>query len=306
MWVKKGRLFDPDQYYNGKFTHASIPTAVKMKSNVFRIFFGSRDQSNRSHVLYADAEIDGENIRIVRVSDEPVLSPGELGHFDEHGVMPGSVIYNEMENLYYMYYIGWQRLQSVPFNLNIGLAFSKDLKRFHKIYKVPVIPISDDAPFLNTSPFVMYDEGIYKMWHVGGVKWVKKEDGVKHFYNIRYAISVDGVHWKKEGVAVDFKYPNEYALARPSVLKENGIYKMWYSFRASSFGETYRIGYAESIDGRKWIRKDELSGIDVSESGWDSEMICYPFVFKHNGVKFMLYNGNGYGRTGFGYAVWRD
>jgi hypothetical protein len=35
-------------------------------------------------------------------------------------------------------------------------------------------------------------------------------------------------------------------------------------------------------------------------------MICYPFVFDHAGSRFMLYNGNGYGKTGFGIAVWED
>lgn len=306
MWIKKGRLFDPDQYYKGKFSHASLPTAVNIKANIFRIFFSSRDSNNISHIFYLDAEIDGENIKIINICNDPVLSPGELGSFDEHGVMPSSVIYNNTDNLYYMYYIGWQRLYSVPFNTNIGLALSKDLRTFHKLYKVPIVPVSNEAPFLNTSPFVMYDEGLYKMWHVGGIKWIKTAKGVKHFYNIRFAISVDGIHWKKEDVAIDFKYPHEYAISRPSVVKEDGIYKMWYSFRASPFGETYRIGYAESIDGKIWIRKDELSGIDISEDGWDSEMICYPFVFIHSNKKYLLYNGNGYGKTGFGYAIWRD
>ena len=306
MWIKKGLLFDPEEFFKDEWTHASIPTAVGLGSNAYRIFFSSRDCKNRSHVFYLDVTIDGEEISITRVNTNPVLEPGEISYFDEHGVMPGSIIYNVHDNLYYMYYIGWQRLSSVPFNLNIGLALSKSLEKFYRLNRVPIVPVSDDAPFINTSPFVIYDEGLYKMWHVGGVRWVKTKEDVKHFYNIRYAVSVDGVHWKKEGVVLDFKYPNEYALARPSVLKENGLYKMWYSFRASPFGETYRIGYAESRDGITWERKDELVGIDVSESGWDSEMICYPYVFKHNGVKFMLYNGNGYGKTGFGYAVWRD
>ena len=41
----------------------------------------------------------------------------------------------------------------------------------------------------------------------------------------------------------------------------------------------------------------------MSAEGWDSEMICYPYVFEHRGRFFMLYNGNGYGKTGFGVAV---
>ena len=74
---------------------------------------------------------------------------------------------------------------------------------------------------------------------------------------------------------------------------------MWYSHR----GETYRIGYAESEDGLAWQRKDEEAGPDVSGAGWDSEMVEYPFVFDHEGERYMLYNGNGYGKTGVGLAV---
>jgi hypothetical protein len=74
---------------------------------------------------------------------------------------------------------------------------------------------------------------------------------------------------------------------------------MWYACR----GETYRIGYAESADGLSWKRHDAQAGIDVSEEGWDSEMIAYPWVFDHGGRRYMLYNGNGYGETGIGLAV---
>jgi predicted GH43/DUF377 family glycosyl hydrolase len=74
---------------------------------------------------------------------------------------------------------------------------------------------------------------------------------------------------------------------------------MWYSYR----GSRNRIGYADSEDGISWERKDGEAGIDVSASGWDSEMIEYPFVFDHDGERYMLYNGNGYGKTGIGLAV---
>jgi len=76
---------------------------------------------------------------------------------------------------------------------------------------------------------------------------------------------------------------------------------MWYSYKGTE--TTYRIGYAESGDGISWERMDEKVGIDVSQSGWDSEMIEYSFVFNHKGLKYMLYNGNGYGKNGIGLAV---
>ncbi len=132
------------------------------------------------------------------------------------------------------------------------------------------------------------------------VGWEIENGKLKHYYHIKYAESKDGINWERRGiVCIDFKSKDEYAIARPCVIKEDGIYRMWYSYR----GEGYRMGYAESTDGVVWKRKDEEAGIDVSESGWDSEMIEYAFVFSHKDKKYMLYNGNDYGKTGFGYAM---
>jgi len=66
---------------------------------------------------------------------------------------------------------------------------------------------------------------------------------------------------------------------------------------------SYRIGYAESSNGVDWKRKDNDVGIDVSPSGWDSEMIEFPYVFDNKDTRYMLYCGNGFGKTGFGYAI---
>ncbi len=83
---------------------------------------------------------------------------------------------------------------------------------------------------------------------------------------------------------------------------------MWYAYRKKGNYRldkelSYRIGHAVSDDGKQWIRRDELAGIDVSTKGWDSEMITYPNIVNYKGEKFMFYNGNGFGRTGFGYAI---
>jgi predicted GH43/DUF377 family glycosyl hydrolase len=138
------------------------------------------------------------------------------------------------------------------------------------------------------------------MWYVSCTRWELEDNQPKHYYHIKYAESNDGIHWERTGrVCIDFESSDEYAISRPCVVKDDDIYRMWYSYR----GESYRIGYAESEDGIHWERKDEEVGIDVSPSGWDSEMIEYPFVFDHEGKRYMLYNGNGYGKTGIGLAV---
>jgi hypothetical protein len=138
------------------------------------------------------------------------------------------------------------------------------------------------------------------MWYVSCTGWNIVDGQIRHHYHIKYAESSDGIHWQRDGrVCIDFKSDDEYAISRPCVVHDPDMYRMWYSYR----GASYRIGYAESPDGLVWQRKDEEAGIDVSSEGWDSEMIAYPYVFDHKGRRYMLYNGNGYGKTGIGLAV---
>jgi sucrose-6-phosphate hydrolase SacC (GH32 family) len=142
------------------------------------------------------------------------------------------------------------------------------------------------------------------MWYTGGVNWENNNGVLKHYYTIKHANSDDGIHWEASPeVCIPFQYETEYAIARPSVTKLGDTYHMWYTYRETPTIHTYRIGYATSADGLAWTRKDDEAGIDVSPEGWASEMVGYPHVFEHNGVWFLMYNGNGYGKTGFGYAT---
>lgn len=125
-----------------------------------------------------------------------------------------------------------------------------------------------------------------------------------HRYHIKWATSPDLINWERNNnVAIDFKYPNEYAISVPRVIKENGKFRMWYSYRGGPFSEKYRIGYAESDNALDWQRMDEVVKHTVSENSFDSDMVCYPCVFKYKDRLMMLYNGNDYGRTGIGLAV---
>ena len=137
------------------------------------------------------------------------------------------------------------------------------------------------------------------MWYGSTENWSSDNGEMVHV--IKYATSEDGINWKKHGLAIPFEIGVAQAFSRPTVIKDDNGYHMWFSYRSGD-GTKYRIGYAHSIDGLKWNRK-ENSGIDVSVDGWDSEMICYPFVFDHKERLYMLYNGNDFGKTGFGLAV---
>jgi len=296
-WIKKGLIFEAGYHSSLLMSHAALPFVDFYDKNIYRIYFTSRDDQTHSHVHYIEIELN-ELCAIRTCSQEPILSPGALGGFDDSGAM-GSWMIRE-NNRCFLFYTGWSLGITVPFYFSIGLAISNDGEHFSKISRGPLFDRNEYDPFLSASPCVIKDRKVWKMWYVSGLKWVIEKGKPKHFYHIKYAESFDGIAWKRDGiVAIDFKSEDEYAIARPCVIKDGDIYKMWYCYR----GDSYRIGYAESTDGISWVRKDDEAGIDVSESGWDSQMIAYPFVFDHKGKRYMLYNGNEYGKTGFGLAI---
>ncbi|MBI5598460.1 MAG: hypothetical protein HY890_01835 [Deltaproteobacteria bacterium] len=297
-WKKLGLIFCPDKNYDWMVSHASVPFAKHIKDDLFRVYFSPRDATGRSFVGYADIDINRQ-WKIIGISEKPVLSPGATGMFDDSGAMLSWMVAHGDKS--YLYYIGWNLGVTVPFRNSIGLAVSaKGECGFKKYSSGPVLDRSTEDPCFVASSCVMVEGGKWRMWYLSCIEWEMVEGVPQHRYHIKYAESDDGINWRRDGtVCIDFKSPDEYAISRPCVLKDGDIYKMWYSYR----GGSYRIGYAESFDGVEWTRKDEDAGIDVSPSGWDSEMIEYPHVFDHKGRRFMLYNGNEYGRTGFGLAV---
>ena len=300
-WIKKGLIFKPTGH-GWMTTHAAMPVADNIDGDLYRIYFSARDKLNRSQVGYIEVDIDNPR-EILYLTERPVLGLGDLGCFDDNGVMAEWIV-DVGNGIKYMYYYGWNRGVTVPYYIWIGLAISRDGgKTFERYSKVPILDRNNVDKYQTTGPCVLIEKGIWRLWYVSSDKGWEVENGkFKPYYHIKYAESIDGINWNRKGtVCIESKYKNESAIGRPCVLKEDGYYKMWYSYRKGYYG--FKIGYAESIDGIRWERKDDEVGINVSESGWDPEMIEYAFVFKHKGEKYMLYNGNAYGKDGIGLAI---
>lgn len=295
-WKKLGLVFCPDNHYDWMMTHAANPVAEHLQGDLFRVYFSCRDKTNRASIGYVDIDIT-DPLKIVNLSTSPVLRHGEIGCFDDSGVSMSCIVKNKGER--FLYYLGWNLGVTVPWRNSIGLAMQDtNPNEFKRHSLAPVLDRNHVDPYSISYPWVLLDGDIWKMWYGSNLKWGKEQEDMAHV--LKYAESNDGIHWTRNGnIAIDFQDPSEYALSKPCIIKENNIYKMWYSFR----GNRYRIGYAESNDGISWIRKDREAGIDVSISAWDSESVEYPCVFDHGGLKYMLYNGNGYGKTGFGIAL---
>ena len=295
-WTKLGMLFCPDRRYSWMRTHAANPVAEWRGGDLFRVYFSSRDDHKRAHIGYVDVDIKNPT-EILSVSQEPILVPGVTGLFDDSGVSIGCIVPHQGRR--YLYYLGWNLGVTVPWRNSIGLAISEGVDApFIKVSPAPIMDRDRVDPYSISYPWVMIDEGRWRMWYGSNLRWGSEQRDMDHL--IKYAESDDGIHWRREGkVALPFQAEGEFAMAKPCVVRDEGLYRMWYAFR----GEAYRIGYAESADGLDWTRKDAEAGISVSDTGWDSETVDYPFVFDHAGKRYMLYNGNSYGATGFGLAV---
>jgi hypothetical protein len=291
-------------------THAAVPTVDIINEKIWRIYFASRDADNRSLISFIEVEA-GKPSNILYVHDKPILPLGKLGTFDDNGLMPSWIV--TVNSIKYLYYIGWNTRTTVPYHNAIGLAISDDSGvSFRRYSDGPIFGLTYLEPYFTASSCILIENDIWRNWYLSCTKWEIINGIAEPYYHLKYAESLDGINWTRNGqIAIDYKNMDEAGIVRASVLKENGKYLMWYSYRSGTNyrvdkSKSYRIGYAESYDGHSWARKDNLAGIDVSENGWDSEMIEYPHVIEHNKQKYMFYNGNGFGKTGFGYAMLED
>lgn len=282
-------------------SHAQLPTPFLISERIVRVYFATRDHNQYSHIGFVDFDFRND-FKILGFSTDPVLCPGNIGYFDEHGVFPSSVI--RWNNMILMYYIGWNQGKEPPlFYASIGVAVSEDNgTTFKKLFRAPILSRSEYDPCLVTSPHILIDGNKLRMTYVSGVKWERINGKLQSYYHIKYAESEDGFNWQRSGkIIIDFSDETETNIARSSVLKENNTYKMWYSYVKG--GNKYRIGYAESYDFDYWKRYDDNVGIQISKDGFDDDMMCYPAVLELDGNKFMFYNGNNFGKEGIGLAV---
>lgn len=311
-WVKQGHLFNPAAITGrpGWMREFAQAPATLVMDRAVRVYFSCRpgpDANGQyvSHAAYVD--LDRANLFTrVGLSAQPVMELGGLGMFDEFGTYPTSVVRNGDE--VWAYYGGWTRCVSVPFDVAIGRAVSRDGGvTFEKQGRGPALGPSVDEPFVISGPKIRRFGSRWCLFYIAGVKWLATAGRAEPVYRIRMATSDDGVSWRK--VNRELLAPRleaDECQASPDVFEANGKFHMFFCYRFSldyrNRDRGYRIGYATSTDLEHWTRDDAKAGLDVSAEGWDSEMVSYPHVFALDGAIYMLYLGNQVGRSGFGLA----
>lgn len=298
VWKKLGLVFCAQQENGYLFSHASYPTPLVLESGLVRVFFSPRDAQRRSSITYLDLKLEDEQFEIISLQKDPILVPGGRGAFDDSGVTVCSVL--QLNEKLFMYYLGWNIAMTVPVRNSIGLAIGGlDSSRLMRSSVAPILDRFELDPYTLSYPWVLRINDEWMMWYGSHLRWFEQgADSYQHV--IKVASSTDGVSWRRGGhIAIPLSGDKEFAVTRPCVLYEDGCFHMWYSIRSPD----YKMGYATSNNGTDWVRKDEQLVFIENGETWDSNSMQYASVFNYCGRRYMLYNGNGFGRTGFGLAV---
>jgi predicted GH43/DUF377 family glycosyl hydrolase len=136
-----------------------------------------------------------------------------------------------------------------------------------------------------SSPSVMFDQGLYKMWFAG-------YDG--SVWQIGYATSTDGNTWSKYGsnpvLSGSSSKWDASGVSDPWVLRVGNTFHMWYVGWTTTSG--YFVGHATSSDGTSWT-KDSANPVFGPEPGaqWEQYYISNPCVTWEDGRYVMYYSG---------------
>jgi hypothetical protein len=301
-WVDYGQIFNTDKH---GLDYAKSPQAIVL-DDFIRIYFTACKPDNGkliSYVCFVDFDKQFKNI--LRISKD-VLSGGDLGCFDEHGIFPFSPV--KAGGAIYGYTGGISRRVSVSVDSGIGLTISHDNgETFERFGNGPVVTSSLHEPFLVIDGFVREYKGSFHMWYIFGTDWIKFNENIPpdRIYKITHAVSNDGIKWEKDNVQIITDVIEHEAQALPTVIKWQNKYHMMFCYRhaydfRTNFQRSYRLGYAVSDDLFQWQRNDSVAFI--CEQSWAREMICYPNLFECDNKLYLLYNGNEFGKHGFGLA----
>ncbi len=309
MFEKKGFIYKPEGSKSWSRSHAQVPFAYPLSDEVLRIFFATRSERSYSSTSFVDVDRWNPS-RVLYVHDQPVLQRGEQGWFDDSGTMPSWFVDHEGKIL--LYYTAWNQSKEASYRLSIGMAESQDQGRtFKKLFAGPILDRSIHDPIWVGQPCVLKECNTWKMWYLCCDRIELVNGHPEPFYNVKYAESQDGISWVRTNhVCIDFEEGKTDAIGRPCVWKYAGKYWMLHSNRLARGYRTnkeasYRIELSTSSDGITWIPVPEFSMQKSGGDEWDGKMNEYTSVVpgKENGEFYFFYNGNGFGASGFGYAI---
>jgi len=300
IWEKIGKIFEVDAKNRSPwmYSHSSNPTPYYLENDIFRVFFSTRDAENKSNVGFFD--LDLKLLKVENVSLEPSLEHGVYGEVDESGIGVGCFLKNQKNVM--MYYMAWQTPNNEHWRGDIATAIlGHDEKKMHKPSNNVMLGINSEDKISLSYPFILQHEDVHHLWYGSTESWDCGNGEMLHV--IKHAYSKDLKNWIFRGCCIKPELGKSQAFSRPVVVNLHNKWHMWYSYRGNQ--DKYKIGYAFSDNMLDWITCNNNKNVIYAgdSDAWDSEMVCYPYVFHHADKLYMLYNGNSYGKTGIGLAV---
>lgn len=301
VWRTIGNIYSGESLDEMRVSHGAYPTPVVLDDGWLRIFFATRDSQNRSHISSLEIDAHLNDLKYRNLSQNPLLSPGPCGHFDDSGVTPGSFI--TVNGQEYLLYMGWNLGVTAPFRNSIGLArYDRSANTIERYSNGPFLSRSHEDPVNVTYPFVMRSKDGFLLWYGSDAETRQEKEGMKHV--IKGARSTDFCSWiREERPRVELR-DDELTVSRPTIIHRGGLFHMWYSFRLP--GGEYEIGYAHSVDLDRWCREDDVVVFMGSRQPWEATGRSYPYVIALEDRIVMLYSGQSFGKTGFGIAEMID
>lgn len=297
-WKKLGKIFKACGQFDWMNSHTSMPSAIHIKDDIYRILFSTRCKDQKSRIAYLEIDLNCPS-KILDLSSKPLLGIGNPGFFDDSGVYPGNILKND-NNALYLYFCGRNNGTPPLYYMSIGIAISKDQgKTFRRVYNTPILSRSEADPWMVSTPHVIKENDKYYMFYLSGIKWDLRNN--RSFYDIKSAISSDGHYWYFQGKTVLSLKKGETNIAAPTIVKWRKRNIMFFSYVRKT--TNYRIGMASQEGPEKWSRLEDPLGLLPGPDSWDSEAMAYPHAFWHKEKLYLLYAGNGNGRDGIGLAI---
>lgn len=297
-WDKKGIIFEVSKKNEWMDNSVLQPTPILM-GDVIRVFCGFRDKNGVGRVGFVDLDASCPS-NVLGISEEPCLDIGEPGCFDDNGVVPCALA--RVDEKLYLFYAGYNLGYHVRMTIFCGLAVSTDDgKSFKRCMRIPIMERTENETLFRVAHTVLKDGDSWKVYYGAGDHFIQGEKKSLPVYEVYLLEVKDFCELRtNEGEKVISNAGDEHRVGRPYVVKDEGIYKMFFAKGTDEV--PYRLAYAESVDGIHWERKDKELNLELSESGWDSQMMSYPAFVRYKDKAYLFYNGNNYGYDGFGYA----
>lgn len=297
QWEKKGLVFGANKQYEWMDNSALQPTPVLLGDKI-RVFCGFRDKNGVGRVGYVDLNADNPS-DVLGYSKNPCLDVGEPGCFDDNGVVPCAVV--PVENKLYLFYAGYNIGYHVRMTIFCGLAISDNNgEKFLRVSHVPIMDRTDNEYLFRVIHTAIKSDIGWIFYYGAGNHFLQGKKKSLPVYEVMRLSVANLEELNKEGTKVIGNEGEEYRVGRPYVVKDGGIWKMFFGGGTESI--TYQLAYAESTDGMNWVRMDKKLNLKRSATGWDSEMMAYPSFVRYRDRAYLFYNGNNYGYDGFGYA----